>query len=237
MPFFTFEEIVPMKDLVFIHGALGHAAHFDKLVSILQNDYTCHVIELPMHGNNPQTVDFSIPGFTEYVAHYLQVHFHDPVGIFGYSMGGYIALNLAKHFPDRVEKIMTLATKFDWNSEDTQKQVAMLNPDKLLEKVPQYIEALKAQHPVIEWRNMLTLTGELMLQISKEQYLRDEVFEQLNLPVRIGRGDHDKMVSMRETEAVYEKLKQGSLYVLPDTPHPIEKISAQLMAEQIRHFF
>ncbi|MBL7764555.1 MAG: alpha/beta fold hydrolase [Chitinophagaceae bacterium] len=226
-----------MRNLILIHGALGHAKHFDALCDLLKDAYQLHVIELPAHGQNQEHVDFSIPGFSNYVAEYIQQHHLEAAGIFGYSMGGYIALHLAHQHPELVSKVMTLATKFDWNAQDTQQQVAMLNPDKMLEKVPQYVESLKAQHPATDWRQLLNKTAELMMQISQQAYLNDEVFQQLNLPVRIGRGDHDKMVSLQETAAVYEKLPQGSLYILPDTPHPIEKISVELMAPQIRNFF
>jgi pimeloyl-ACP methyl ester carboxylesterase len=35
--------------------------------------------------------------------------------IFGYSMGGYAGMYLAKYFPERVSKLLTLATKFYWD--------------------------------------------------------------------------------------------------------------------------
>ena len=58
--------------------------------------------------------------------------------IFGYRSVGYVALNRAKKHPALVNKIMTLGTKFDWTLEAAKKEIQLLNPTKIEEKVPAF---------------------------------------------------------------------------------------------------
>ncbi|MBK7855574.1 MAG: hypothetical protein IPJ79_12335 [Bacteroidetes bacterium] len=54
--------------------------------------------------------------------------------IFGYSMGGYVALWLARFKPHLVQFVFTLATKLNWNEETSAKENRMLNANKMEEK-------------------------------------------------------------------------------------------------------
>ena len=53
-------------------------------------------------------------------------------------MGGYVALQLANKHPKYVQKIITLGTKFAWDKETAAKEVKMLNPEKIEEKIPAF---------------------------------------------------------------------------------------------------
>ena len=68
------------------------------------------------------------------------------IDIFGYSMGGYVALWLARFYPDRVGKIFTLGTKLKWNDEEAEKEIKMLNPEKVELKVPAFAQQLAERH-------------------------------------------------------------------------------------------
>jgi hypothetical protein len=45
------------------------------------------------------------------------------------------------------------------------------------------------------------------------------------------------MVTLQETMDAYKQLQLGSLYVLPSTPHPLEKVNSHLIAEQCNNYF
>jgi pimeloyl-ACP methyl ester carboxylesterase len=53
----------------------------------------------------------------------------------------------------------------------------------------------------------------------------------------VGVGDRDKMVTIEETLAAYRRLPNGRFIVLPDTPHPLEKVSPGRLAREIGDFF
>ena len=76
-----------------------------------------------------------------------------------------------------------------------------------------------------------------MIELGKNNLLKDEDFSQIENDILLSVGDRDNMVSIEETVDVYRKLKKGSLLVLPDTSHPIEKISPDRLVYEVKSFF
>ena len=161
----------------------------------------------------------------------------DGINVYGYSMGGYVALYIARHYPGKINKIFTTATKFDWNDESSIKESRLLNPEKIEEKIPKFAEELKHRHSPEDWKIVLNKTAEMMINLGKNPLLKDEDLHRIENKVRVSVGDRDSMVSIEETKEVYKKLKNGSLLVLPDTPHPIEKISLDRLTYEIVNYF
>src|SRR5690349_7993403 len=107
-----------MNSLLILHGALGAAFQLDPIKSFVQNQYKeVHFLNFSGHGGAAFQSEFGIEQFAKDTLKYLDDNRLKEVDIFGYSMGGYVALWLAKQYPERVGKIITLGTKFDWSVE------------------------------------------------------------------------------------------------------------------------
>src|SRR5215204_5855234 len=100
-----------MQDLVILHGAIGSATQFTLLEQQLSSNFNIHNLDLPGHGGSQSTGVFSIESFAEYVSNYCEQKRLKSVCLFGYSMGGYVAMYLAKNYPGLIHKVATLATK------------------------------------------------------------------------------------------------------------------------------
>ena len=148
-------------------------------------------------------------------------------------MGGYVALNTALLFPEKVDKIVTLGTKFNWDKSATLKEIGLLNPEKIAAKVPQFAEALKTEHHPNDWKVLLDKTAGLMQGLSDGQGLNETDFNQIQHQVKIGIGSVDNMVTYQESEAVAKALPKGKIQSLLDVPHPINKIDPQTLANYI----
>lgn len=226
-----------MKHLVLLHGAIGSKEQFERIEQLLDQEYELHSLNFSGHGMAEfYFPEFSIQSFAEQVISYMDSKGIERSSFFGYSMGGYVALYIARYYSDRVEKVMTLATKFDWNPSIAEKEVKMLDPALLEEKFPDFTRALMDRHGEKKWKLLLEKTARLMIALGDEPVLRDEDFPGIEAPVRIGLGDKDKMVSMEESWNVYRLLKHGSFYMLPDTKHPLESVNAERLAFEIRSF-
>lgn len=226
-----------MQHLLLLHGALGAADQLQALKAALSDKYHVHVLNFKGHGREQDTERFSIEVFADQVLHYLEQHRIEKANLFGYSMGGYVALYLAKLHPDRVHKIFTLATKFLWTPAIAQQEIKMLNAEKIAEKLPAFAQALEKRHAPNDWKKLLQKTAEMMIALGDHAPLNNSDFEQLELPVLIGIGDKDTMVTLEETIHVYRKLKNANLFVLPKTPHPIEKVNLEKLADAIASYF
>lgn len=225
-----------MRKLLLLHGALGSAQSLQPLATVLQNDFEIHTLTFDGHGKNTTSEnDFRIEDFASEVTVYLEKNNIDKINIFGYSMGGYVGLYLAKHFPQKVSKLYTLATKLNWTVDGSIKETAMLNPTIINEKVPKYASALEQLHGS-NWEILMQKTAQMMLKLGENPTLKMDDFDQIKTPILLSVGDKDAMVSIEETTTAYQKLVNAQLYVMPNTLHPIEKVNVEELAHQIKGF-
>lgn len=222
--------------LLLLHGALGSAAQFDELRRHLPADLPVYALNFPGHGGLSTNTEFSIPNFAESVLAFLKENNLARVRIFGYSMGGYVALYLAWKYPERVESIATLGTKFDWTPGTAARETARLDPEKIAAKVPAFAQMLAERHAPADWHAVLRQTAGLLSGLGNGHALGQEAFAAITCPVRIGLGDEDNMVTREESEQVAGWLPRGSFEILPGTKHPFEQVDATILATFIRFF-
>lgn len=209
-----------------VHGALGCGATMDLLKDKLSNDFPqVEVLELPGHGVRAgEAQPYSRSLFRNALVETLEERFKVPPMIFGYSMGGYVALDVALHHPELVGRIVTLGTKLHWTPEVAEKETAMLDPNKIAAKVPQFAEHLARMHGEAHWKDVLHRTAAFMTSLGSGDCLTHSDLETIRIPVCLALGDRDNMVTLDETVAAYRALPNCALAVLPNTPHPLEKV-------------
>lgn len=224
------------QKILLLHGALGSAASLNPLKEILEKDFEVFTYTFKGHGGNEiPHEDFTISNFANEVLVFLEENSLEKIAIFGYSMGGYVGLYLAKNFPEKVEKLYTLATKLNWTIEGSIKEAAMLNPIKIKEKVPKYALALEQLHGS-NWEILMEKTAVMMLNLGKNPAIIESDYEAIKVPVLISVGDKDVMVSIEESAFAFRKIPKGMFYVMPNTIHPIEKVDVNQVALQIKNF-
>lgn len=227
-----------MKNILLLHGALGAKDQLAPLASALSDSYSVHTLSFSGHGGEPfNSESFTIPGFADDVLRWMDENKMDAIDIFGYSMGGYVALYIAKNHPARIGKIFTLATKFHWDEATAQKEIKMLDASKIEEKVPAFADMLRSRHQPDRWKKVLAMTAEMMIGLGKENVLQPDDYAAIESEVTISIGDRDKMVTLEETIDVYRKLQKARLLVIPSTPHPLEQVSIPRLAFEIKQFF
>jgi len=135
------------KSILLLHGAIGSKNQLTPLLPFLNKEFDIHTLNFPGHGGDEISDEpFSISYFAGEVLKYFDQKNISSLYIFGYSMGGYVALYLAAHFPERVKKVFTLATKFDWTPQVAEKEMALLNHEKISQKVPAFASFLEQTH-------------------------------------------------------------------------------------------
>jgi len=226
-----------MKTLLLLHGAIGAAEQLEPLKEILSTHYDVHVLDFSGHGGKVLgAVPFSIELFANDVLSYMEFHGLECVSVFGYSMGGYVAMYLARHYANKIERVMTLATKYLWDEAVAAKEVMMLNPDKLELKLPVFAAALCKRHEPQDWKVILHKTAEMMLSMGAHNPLSKDDYTMINCPCLILMGDRDKMVTLDETLNVYKAVPGAQLGILPGVPHPIEQVEAGMLSFFIDRF-
>lgn len=226
-----------MQDIILLHGAIGAEDQLLPLAAELtQKKFKVHHFSFCGHGGRAFAANFGIEQFAAELYQYILERNLQQVNIFGYSMGGYVALYLESQKPNLIGRIATLATKFDWTPEGAVKEAAMLNPEAIQQKVPNFAQALQQRHGE-QWLELLNKTSTMMQELGNEPLLNEELLKTIESPVLLGLGDKDTMVSLDETRKVYAALPKANMYMLPNTKHPIEGVNVDLLASILVNYF
>lgn len=226
-----------MQHLLLLHGALGSKDQLQPLERAFENLFQVHTFNFSGHGGRPfSDSTFSIPYFSEQIAAFMQETGITQAHIFGYSMGGYAAMYLAKQHPEKINKLITLATKFHWDEKTAAREVKMLDGKTIQEKVPAFAAQLQQRHAPNDWLLLLDKTSQLLADLGKRNTLQLEDYATITTPCLLLLGDRDKMVTLDETIAVYKQLPHAQCGILPGTPHAFEQVNMPLLAEMISGF-
>lgn len=94
--------------LFFLHGFMGSLDDFKTIIEILGNQFCCLLIDLPGHGQTQLLAPDLSDGIHEiaeslmaFLTHLHFTHSH----LIGYSMGGRLALYLARRFPEQFKSV------------------------------------------------------------------------------------------------------------------------------------
>ncbi|MGD9842835.1 MAG: pimeloyl-ACP methyl ester esterase BioH [Steroidobacteraceae bacterium] len=95
-------------DLVLLHGWAMHSGVFDELLPTLTQQYRVHCIDLPGHGQSGTVSMSSLAHITAVVQPHLPAH----AALMGWSLGGQVALQLARQLPLRALILVSTTPQF-----------------------------------------------------------------------------------------------------------------------------
>lgn len=157
--------------------------------------------------------------------------------VFGYSMGGYVALCYAAQYPGRITSLLTLAAKLSWTVEGAAREAKMLNPAAIEEKVPKYAAQLSALHGDLHWKELLPAIAGMINHLGQQPILDTHSYNSIGTRVQLMVGDKDVMVTLEETLQVAHLIPEARLAVLPGTKHPIEQVRPELLMAMMKDFW
>ncbi len=223
--------------LLLLHGAIGSSEQLLPLALQLKDNFTIHQLNFSGHGGKEITnEDFSIGLFAKDVLKWMDENTIETINIFGYSMGGYVALYLARFYPEKVGKVFTLATKINWTPEIAEEEIKLLNPEKIIEKLPAFAQTLAIRHSPADWKLVLKKTADMMLAMGVKNPLTIEDYKLIPHKIICSVGDSDKMVTLLETVSVCANIKNATLIMLPITGHLIETVNLDMLVFHIKNF-
>lgn len=207
-----------------LHGAFGSKQDLVQLANCLKS-VECILLDLPFHDQNSTKI-FTYQNLISNLEEKLKTIHYD--FIFGYSMGGYLALDLALKHKIKPQKIITYGTKFQWNQNIIDSIKKVMNPSDLKIRLPQYtLELEKNFGPY--WADLIQSTFELMEYISNNPLTIDSG-NMLMTSVQCIVGSKDKLVSIEETKLFFSTLPQVELCSLENGYHELTKSNLQQLS-------
>jgi esterase/lipase len=223
-----------MKPVLLLHGALGCTAQLEPLKQVLQQTgFSVHELNFSGHGGQPFSENFGIEQFAGETRNYIISNKLEGVSVFGYSMGGYVAVWLARQNPDLINRIVTLGTKFDWSPESAAREINKMNPDKIEQKIPAFARLLQHRHAPNDWKVLMEKTAAMMQQLGDAPLLSEEVLAEIETPTTIALGDADDMADHTYSQKVSTLMPKAKFHSLTNTPHPIEKVKVNEIVKLI----
>ena len=219
--------------LLLLHGALGSAAQFDAFRPHFLPETPVFALNLPGHGGLPTDAPYTMERFAGAVLAFLEEKNEAQADLFGYSMGGYVALWLAWKHPERVRRVATLNTKLDWSPEVAARMSAMFDTEKIEAKVPQFAQALAQAHAPADWKAVAQRTADFLRDLGDGKGLPPEAFAQIACPVAVLRGELDNTVGAEESQRVADLLPQGFYREIPGSRHAIEQVDVAAVVREL----
>lgn len=241
------------SDLVLLHGWGMSSLVWQELVESLQDSFRVTCVDLPGHGLSPCVGVWSI----EDVVHQLVEQLPQRFCLLGWSLGGMLALKLAAQHPERVEKLMMLASsaKFvraeSWAAAQT-KEVLQQFAEQLRKDSKATIkrfmllqtQGVNQPEKITKQLNALLTAQQLPshdglqsgLSVLQEVDLRPELAE-LKVPVAMLLGEKDKLIPQAAGELSQSINEALALYVIKGASHVPFLSHKKETKAQINRFF
>jgi pimeloyl-ACP methyl ester carboxylesterase len=221
--------------LILLPGALGAAEQFKPLLTHLVR-YQTFTYNFPGHGGRQlPTNGLTMEALAEDFIRWLTDFRLRDVEVFGYSMGGYIALLAAAQRPDLIAKVCTLGTKFDWSARTAADLNAGLDPSVIEARAPKAAEVLAARHH--KWTYLAWATMQMLDQLGAAPLLTDELLPRIEIPALILRGEGDKVVTEAESRHVADLLPNATFDTIANSRHHWEQTSLPDLLPVMTNFF
>ena len=200
--------------VILLHGGLGNSDHWSNQVPALLAAHQVIVIDSRGQGRStrskaPATYDVMASDVLAVMDHLGLAR----ASMVGGSDGGEIALKLAIHHPDRVNKVFIIGTNYDahgfkphgGNTTTFAAYASKCRSDYTrLSKTPKRFDELAAWlRPM--WRNPMGFTKEQLRSIKA--------------PTMVADGDHDEIIARDQIEEMATLIPNGTLRIFADTSH------------------
>jgi len=160
----------------------------------------------------------------------------------GFSMGGYVAREMIRQAPERVEKLILIATSSEADSAELRAFKAatarsLQSTSGAFRGLGQKSIALSLSKKQANNERLKTQIFQMSLRMGKEAYCRQlvmarnsdtDLLSQIACPTLIIAAAEDRMRSIQESQTLYERIPHAELDIIADSGHmlPLEQPAA-----------
>lgn len=94
------------EPLLLLHGLFGSADNLGGLARILEDEYRLILVDHRNHGRSPHCDTNSYPEMADDVFEVMDREGIDRAHVFGHSMGGKVAMQMAQQAPERIDRLV-----------------------------------------------------------------------------------------------------------------------------------
>jgi pimeloyl-ACP methyl ester carboxylesterase len=243
-------EIGKGPAIVLVHGFPLDGAMWSGVARALSPRFHVSKPDLPGRGNSDAPAPESVDAHADFLETILG-QLEGPVGLAGFSFGGYIALALMKRRPEKVRALALVDTRAsaddDPGKAKRNETIAAVKADglaPLIESMPAKLlapESLGRSDLVERVRRIISRqrpeTIEADLAAMRDRPDSNAFLRQIAVPTLVVVGERDALTPPADSEAMASAIPDARLVVVPGAGHlaPMERPKA--VAEALGEFF
>ena len=225
--------------LVLLHGAAGCIQmELEPLVRRLSKYYRLYALDFPAHGRSDAFADqpFRPTLFIDSVAAVFDHFSLAQANLFGFSLGGFIALSFAYQYPERIRRLAAHATHVFWDQALVDRMMTRLDHEQIQEKSPDLVAYLAQMHSGGDWVSLFERTKDYTLNILnfQEAYLHVRTVQ---TPTLISAVDEDDLFDVDSPVHLHKALPNSNLAIIPGKRHAFQNVNLDLVVPLLRRHY
>jgi len=224
--------------LLLLHGAAGCTRlETAPLMRLLESAFHLVGIDLSGHGASsfPPDETFSLDLFAEDVRTAMDALDLDSTHVFGFSLGGGVALHLAHQFPHRVDRLALLQTNVQWTEAQAQAMRRRLEPDVIRDRSATRADQLDTHHKHPD--RLLRQLRVFVDTLPTASRTMTDTLSEISAPTLVGAVDQDPLFGLDSTRHLHQQLPASRLVILPGSHHSLTRAPLSLLAPLLRTHF
>jgi pimeloyl-ACP methyl ester carboxylesterase len=214
-----------MKPVVIvIHGINGSSEEMAPIAASLRPAYDVRAPDLLGHAGRVVPDGYTLEELAEDLVCWMDREKIARAYLLGYSLGGYLALYIARFYPERVRAVIGIIVKHVYDQASIDHIVYLANPARLSRPGNPRKGELERIHGVDKWEAVTNNTARLFQGFRKRLPLQIEYLKALRLPVLLLSGDQDPLVPVEQSKALARLLPNARLALFSGSAHPLRNV-------------
>ena len=176
------------------------------------------------HGGREVPDALKFDEMSEDVVRWLDRERIDRAYLFGYSFGGYLALYLARFYPERVRAVISVIVKHVYDVAAIGHIVHLAGPERVRRNGNPRLAELERMHGTDQWAKVTENTATLFQSFSGGAPLAIDDFRAIRQPVLLLAAGNS-LVPLADSRALAALLPNARLGLFPGSAHPIRNVA------------
>jgi pimeloyl-ACP methyl ester carboxylesterase len=237
------------SSVLFIHGFPLSGELWQACIEPMKNDYRLIIPDLRGHGQSEASEQASMGRYADDLRALLdEVGERNPVVVVGHSMGGYVAFEFFRRYPELVQGLVLVNTRAVPDTEegrqdryDTAERVRREGSQVVAESMSKKLFAPGAPTDLVNhWREVMAATPPegvaAALNAMAERPDSTETLEDFSRPLLILAGEEDTITPPADAEAMSELAAGSELLVISGAGHMLPVEQPQQFIAQLEQF-
>jgi methylmalonyl-CoA epimerase len=222
--------------VLLLHGAAGCTQlETAPLLRRLELHYRVLAVDFSGHGASTDDGALSADRFADNARAVLDAKGIEKTDVFGFSMGGYMALHFAHEHPGRVRRLAVHGTNIEWDGKRVEAMQRRMNADRIEQQRPNLVAALDAAHG--DWAALFRRMQGFVATLPAHSAAMRRIASSLNHPTLVSAVDRDDLFSLDAPLDLNDRLPNSALALIPGERHALQHVNLDLLLPILhRHF-